>query len=204
MWLFQNSRKPNFLSAITDLWMSAANDSYTTIIIQLIGSDWEMTSFYLETVPLFVDHTGQNIADVISDILDNWNLSRDNLVASTTDKDSNIVSAFRIINALGISCFGHNLNLVIKKGLDNTQVQRAVARCHLLVKLFHHSYKKMRDLRLKQEELGLQQHKIISDEITHWESTYDMIERIAEQQQAISSALAEDRKKWCKMPTDAD
>ena len=175
-----------------------------TITIHFIGSDWELTSFCLETVPLFVDHTGQNIADAILDILDNWDLSRDNLVASTTDSGSNIVSAFRIMNALRISCFGHNLDLAIKKGLDNTRVQRAVARCHSLVELFHRSYKKTRDLRLKQEELGLPQHKIIGDVVTRWGSTYDMIERIVEQHQAISSVLAEDRKNWRKMPTDAE
>ena len=49
----------------------------------------------------------------------------------------------------------------------------------------------------------LQQHKIIGDVVTFWGSTYDMIERIVEQQ-AISGVLAEDRKNWCKMPTDAE
>ena len=108
------------------------------------------------------------------------------------------------MNALRISCFGHNLDLAIKKGLGNTRVQRAVARCHSLVVLFNCSYKKTRDLKLKQEELGLPQHKIIGDVVMHWGSTYDMIERIVEQHQAISSVLAEDRKNWRKMPTDAE
>ena len=197
-------KEAKFFSATTDLWTSAANDSYMTITIHFICSDWELTSFCLETVPLYTDHTGQNIADAISDILDNWDLSRDNLVATTTDSGSNIVSAFRIMNALRISCFGHNLDLAIKKGLDNARVQRAVARCHSLVELFHRSYKKTRDLRQKQEELGLPQHKIMGDVVTRWGSTYDMIERVVEQQRAISSILAEDRKNWRKMPTDAE
>ena len=62
----------------------------------------------------------------------------------------------------------------------------------------------MRDLRQKQEELGLPKHKIMGDMVTHWGSTYDIIECIVEQQQAISSVLAEDRKNWHKMPTDAE
>ena len=70
--------------------MSAANDTYMTIFIHFIDSDWKLTSFCLETVPLFVDHMVQNIADAISDILDNWDLSRGNLVASTTDSGSNV------------------------------------------------------------------------------------------------------------------
>ena len=39
--------------------------------------------------------------------------------------------------------------------------------------------------------------------VTHWGSTYLMISRILEQQEAISAVLAEDRKNWHKMPTDA-
>ena len=64
--------------------------------------------------------------------------------------------------------------------------------------------KKPRDLRQKQEELGLPQHKIIGDVATRWGSTYEMVSRIVEQQQAVSAVLAEDRKNWYRMPTDAE
>ena len=43
-------------SATTDMWTSAANDSYLTITVHFITSDWELKSFCLETVPLFTDH----------------------------------------------------------------------------------------------------------------------------------------------------
>ena len=39
---------------------------------------------------------------------------------------------------------------------------------------------------------------------TRWGSTYQMIERILEQQQAICSVLVEDRKNWHKMPSDQE
>ena len=93
-------KEAKFFSATTVLWTSAANCHYMTITIHFISSDWELISFCLETVPLFTDHTGQNIADALSDILDNWDLSQNNLVATTTHSGSNIVSAFRIMNAL--------------------------------------------------------------------------------------------------------
>ena len=154
---------------------------------------------------MFEDHTGQNIADAISDVLENWDLNRnDNLVATTTDSGSNVVAAFRILGALRISCFGHNLDLAIKKGFNDTRIQRAIGRCHSLVELFHRSWKKTRDLRQKQDELGLPKHKIMVGVVTRWGSTYSMVSRIIEQQQAISSVLADDRKNWHKMPTDAE
>ena len=44
----------------------------------------------------------------------------------------------------------------------------------------------------------------MGDVVARWGCTYDMIARIVEQQQAISSVLAEDRKNWRKMPTDSE
>ena len=97
---------------------------------------------------------------------------------------------------------GHNLDLAIKKGFNNSLVQRALGRCHSLVELFHRSWKKARDLREKQQLLGLPEHKIMGDVVTRWGSTFEMISRILEQQQALSAVLAEDRKNWHRMIND--
>ena len=63
---------------------------------------------------------------------------------------------------------------------------------------------KTRDLRQKQQELNLKHHKLIGDVATRWGSTYLMMERILEQQRAICSVLADDRKYWHKMLTDQE
>ena len=103
-----------------------------------------------------------------------------------------------------LSCFGHNLDLAINRGLQVDRVKQALGKCHSLVELFHRSWKKTRDLRLKQEALSLPQHKLIVSVATRWGSTYDMVARIIEQQQAICAVLAEDRKNWHRMPSDVD
>ena len=108
------------------------------------------------------------------------------------------------MHAVRISCFGHNLDLAIKKGLDTNRIKRALGRSHSLVELFHRSWKNPRDLRQKQEELDLPQHKIIGDVATRWGSTYEMVSRRVEQQEAVSAVLAEDRKNWYRMPTDTE
>ena len=112
--------------------------------------------------------------------------------------------SFRNIAVLRVSCFGHNLDLAIKNVLSFLLVQQALARCHSLVELFHCSWKKGRDLRLKQEELDLPQHKLMGDVPTRWGSTYSMISRILEQQQAIRAVMAGERNNWKKMPNDAE
>ena len=70
----------------------------------------------------------------------------------------------------------------------------------LISGVFHQSWKTSRDLRMKQEQCGLPQHKLMGDVATRWGSTYEMISRILEQQQATT----ENRKNWYRMPTDAE
>ena len=194
----------HYVSATTDLWTSSSTDPYISLTVHFIANDWSLKSFCLGTVYISADHTGQNIAEAITDILDNWELPPDKVVATTTDNGSNVIAAFSDLGWLRVSCFGHNLDLAINKGISITRVERAITKCKSLVQVFHRSWKKNRDLRLKQEVLGLPQHKLINSVATRWGSTYDMLARVVEQQQAISAVLAEDKKDWHRMPTDSD
>ena len=175
-------KQARFYACTMDMWMSSSCDPYMTFTIHFIDNSWDLRSFCLDTVPLYTDHTGQNIADAVTDILENWGLHTDGLIATTTDSGSNVVAAFRILDLLRISCFGHNLDLAIKKGLALDRVKCALARCHSIVELFHRSWKKCRDLKQKQELLNLPQHKLMGDVVTRWGSTYVMVSRIIEQQ----------------------
>lgn len=114
----------------------------------------------------------------------------------TTDNGSNFIAAFSNQDILQLSCFGHSLDLAISKGLQLTRVEMAIKKCRALVETFNRSWKRNRE---KQESLGVPRHKMIGDVVTRWGSTYSMISRIIEQQQAISAVLAEDRKNWSLM-----
>ena len=78
----------------------------------------------LETVPLFEDHSGEILVEAmaISDIHANWNLSLDDLF-TTTDNGSNFVADFHTKRWIRQSCFRHNLDLAVEKGLDYPQIQ---------------------------------------------------------------------------------
>ena len=93
------------------------------------------------------------------------------------------------------------MDLAINKALHNDRVKSALARCHRLVELFYHSWKKCRDLCEQQESLGLPQHKLVGSVSTRWGSVYSMVMRVIEQQQAIFAA---DRQNWHLMPSDSD
>ena len=52
--------------------------------------------------------------------------------------------------------------------------------------------------------MGLPEHKLIGDVATRWGSTYHMVSRVVEQQQAICAVLASDRKNWHRMPSASE
>ena len=72
------------------------------------------------------------------------------------------------------------------------------------MELFNRSWKRNRDLKEKQEQLGLPVHKLIGEASTRWGSTYTMVSRIIEQQQAVCAVLVENHKSWSKMLTDQE
>ena len=94
--------------------------------------------------------------------------------------------------------------MAINKALNVDCVHRAVKRCCSLVEPFSRSWKKTRDLKEKQLQLRLPEHKLMGDVATRWGLTCNMISRIVEQQQAICVVFAEDRKDWHQMPSQSE
>ena len=200
----QDLQHAQYFAATTDLWTSAADHPYLSLTVHFISTSWELKSYCLDTVPLLIDHTGQNITETLKDVLANWNLDYKKLTATTTDNGSNFVAAFQSLEWERISCFGHNLDLSIGKALKFDRVETVIRKCHKLVELFSRSWKKSRDLHQKQVELGLQHQKLVADVSTRWGSTCKMISRIIEQQQAICAVLADECKNWYRMPSESD
>ena len=125
-----------YFSATTDFWTSQANHPYLSYIIHFVDKEWDLITFCLETVPLFEDHSGENLVEAISDIHANWKLSLDDLV-TTTNNGSNFVAGFHTKGWTRLSCFRHNLDVAVGKGLDLPQLQEALYVFHRhLVKTF--------------------------------------------------------------------
>ena len=69
-----------------------------------------------------MDHTGTNIAEALEETIQQWDLEAEKLVEITTDSGSNIKLACDLLNWNRLSCFGHNLNLAVGKGLNDARV----------------------------------------------------------------------------------
>ena len=69
-----------------------------------------------------------------------------------------------------------------------------LSRIRTLVNHFHKSTKSTYKLVEKKQLLDLSQHKLKCDCITRWRSTYNMLERLLEQQKAVCAVLLESEK----------
>ena len=83
-----------FFAVTTDLWTSRATHPYLGCTVHFIDRSWELQSVCIVTVPLFEDHTGENITESLLDIMTNWNLFPDQLIVTTTDNGANFVAGF--------------------------------------------------------------------------------------------------------------
>ena len=86
-------RHIKFFSATTDLWSSTTMEpylSFTVHYIHNVDDNWKVQSTALHTLYMRQDHTGLNLAEVLCETLETWELSSENLVCLTTDSGINI------------------------------------------------------------------------------------------------------------------
>ena len=151
-----------YYSATTDLWSSVGLKPYISFTIHFIDKDWKLRSRCLQTEFLPDDHTADNIAEALEDIVHAWKLSANNLVCLTTDNGANIVCAARKLGWLRLSCFGHNLHLAIGKSMEDHRCSRALALCKKVVSTFSMSWKKRKHLLQAQLDLKLPQKCLVA------------------------------------------
>ena len=110
-----------------------------------------------------------------------------------TDNARNIVNAWNDqLQKPNIPCVAHTLNLAVGRVLKLRSVANILGHVRNLVSQFHYSTTLAAKLRAKQNLLKMSQHKLfINDCPTRWNSSYDMLRRVLEQQLAICAVLIE-------------
>ena len=76
-----------------DLWSSSASQPYLSYTVYFINDDWKLCSKCLKTAFCPEDHTGENLAEFLQDVLMAWGLDTTKQVCLMTDCGSNIVHA---------------------------------------------------------------------------------------------------------------
>nr|XP_061801662.1 E3 SUMO-protein ligase ZBED1-like [Nerophis lumbriciformis] len=181
-------------AATTDAWFSRTTEPYFSVAVHFITDDWVLQSHCLQTSYFPDDHTEEILAAGLQEALDSWGLSDKKLMAITTDNGDNIKKAVQLNGWLGLQCFGHRLQLAIERGLKDDSIQCAIGVCKKIVSAFSCSSKKKRDLAIVQNYLGLPNHGLTTETPTRWGSRQMMMQRVLEQERAISHVLKDDKK----------
>ena len=93
------------------------------------------------------DHTSKHLQDALSTSFTKWVMDTTKLVAITTNNRSNIKLPCKLLTWMRVSCFGHNLDLAINKGLSDPQIDRVIGLCRKVVSSFSYSWKRQKELR---------------------------------------------------------
>ena len=120
-------------SATADLWSSCTSAPYLCFTVHYICSERTLDSHCLQV------HYTPHLQDALSTTLQECNLDEKNLVAIITDSGSNSKLACHLLKYNHLSCFSHNLDLAINKGLNDPCVDWVLSLCQEVVATLSYS-----------------------------------------------------------------
>ena len=176
----------------TDTWTSNSTVSYITVTEHHIDSEWHMHSCVLMTRDMPEKHTGDNLADRLTECVSEFGLDG-KIECCVHDNAANMNCAGRKCPWSDLGCFGHTLQLCIKPGLEQQSVSKMVSKARKLVGHFKHSTTLTAELEKRQVLLKVPKHKLISDVSTRWNSTYLMLDRLCEQRRVVNDVMLDPR-----------
>lgn len=180
-------------SLTADMWTSINQEAYLGITIHYVDSNWHLCNFLLDIIPFTTRHTGENIAQEIVRILDEFNIFN-KIIALTTDNESAMIVCGReVANSLNVEfssmnfshyrCAAHVLNLGVKQGLQ--LVSNSVDKVRGLMIKVKNSTFLCDKLRIFCNVKKIDCLKPILDVDTRWNSTYYMLSRFKELESAL-------------------
>ena len=181
------------VACTTDGWTSIVTQSYITLSCHFIDKDWNMRSMCLQTRHHPESHTAENIKDMLIEAFHEWKIDQ-KCITGVVDNARNMVNAWQLMEKQHMLCFGHTLNLSVKKGLAVPGLGEVLSRCRKLVSHFNHSSVAKQALKSKQLQLGIKSASLKQDVDTRWNSTFDMVESVINNDEAVSGVLRADTK----------
>ena len=154
-----------FYAGTTDLWSSLTSEPYLSYTIHFIDKQWNLCAKCLQTHYMPEAHTGINLQEALESTLSQWGLDLEKQVCITTDSGWNIKLACQLLGWQHLSCFGHNLDLSVNKGLNDDQlrVDAVLRKCRKIVAAFSQCWKRSNELTKVQQQNNYPLHKLKGD-----------------------------------------
>ncbi|CAI5965438.1 unnamed protein product [Closterium sp. NIES-65] len=195
------------VSLSLDIWTSENHTAFMCVTVHWITSDFRLRSGILDFVQLEGSHTGSLIAQTLERILTEAGL-QDVVFAVTTDNVENNNKAMRLLSgdpaegpgawtanplldiARHVRCLAHVMNIAVQEALKLDDVKEALKRLRDACSYIGWSVQRSEAFASLQRRLAGRDNakvlRLICDSPTRWGSTYEMICRALELQQALT------------------
>lgn len=104
----------------SDMWTSRANESYVSFTCHFLTPTFQMKRFTLNTRHMAASHSAGNIAGLLDEMCNEWEICDDCQKYIITDNGRNIRAAVRRLPWTERSCFAHTLQLAIHDAISCT------------------------------------------------------------------------------------
>ncbi|KAM8709529.1 hypothetical protein ACLKA7_016349 [Drosophila subpalustris] len=184
----------------TDAWTSRCNQKYVAVAAHFVNAEnCTLRAHTLTCIDYSERHTKENLANFLRQVFVTWEIAN-KIAAVVSDNGANIVGAVKLGQWRSIPCFAHSLNLVVQKGLEAIVELRM--KCKTIVEYFHRSAHAQAKLKEAQKQLNMQELKLKNDVVTRWNSTFEMLQRLAKNKDALAIALPYLKPELCLIQTD--
>lgn len=170
-----------------DIWTETMqNKSFIGVTIHFLDKS-QLLSGTLGVFELTESHTSMYIAQKLTDIFAEWNVSLH--TDSTVMKVNREIFGDRKI----IPCFAHTINLVVTKSIDDSKIcTQLIGKVRDIVKYIKRSVNASDELRKRQIDMGVKQgqiKKMILDVRTRWNSHFYMLQRFIDLVSIVGAIL---------------
>ncbi|XP_042903549.1 E3 SUMO-protein ligase ZBED1-like [Parasteatoda tepidariorum] len=90
------------IAITTDCWTSITNTPFLAVTAHFISNEWQLLSACLNCKHFIEDHTSENLIEMLSNTLKDWNIDVKTLPSITSDNGTNIVKAIRDLKNISV------------------------------------------------------------------------------------------------------
>ena len=198
-----SSATVNCVCLTSDIWSGNAKQDYLSVVAHYINTEWQLEKRVLGLRLIDVSHNGQNIADRIASVLEDYGLS-EKVFAVTLDNASSNVSAMRRLRPvlskyLGIEdndndettdepsraansmflhqrCACHIINLIVKEAL--TSLKPLIETFRIAISFLNSSNQRIAAYKSYCIATGIKNRCFQLDMEVRWNSTYLMLKHL--------------------------